>query len=156
MLEKIKKLKGLPCILIALAAGLVLLLLPKPASGEAQAEAPDPAGDYRALLERETEELLLSLDGVRECRVMITLSGGYEYLYATDQEVRETSGGKETRKTVVLATESGGEKPVTLRESPPTVKAVAVALPGADGETTKNAEALLLALFGEAAVCVKN
>lgn len=137
----------MPCILLALAAGLVLLLLPD-GGGSVQTDALSPTREYRETLEAEVEDLISRMEGVDTCTVVLTLSYGFEYLYATDQHVNEHSGGKETDKTIVLATEDGGEVPILLREKQPVVCGAAVVCPGADTATCLRISSLLSALFG--------
>lgn len=145
-LQKIKHIKGLPYIALALAAGVVLLILP---SGGEQAQTVSvPLGDaYRVALEREVADLLCEMEGVESCNVVLTLAYGYEYTYATDQRVAEHEGGKETEKTIVLATQSGSETPILLREKMPTVSGVAVVCPNADYVACARIKELLCALF---------
>lgn len=145
-MQKCRHIKGLPYILLALAAGVLLLLLPGK-SAESPAATPHEAEAYRRALEQEVQELLLELPEVKSCSVVLTLSYGYEYLYATDQRVSETSGGKQTEKTIVLATESGNEIPIPLREKQPVVCGAAVVCPGANEATRMRIEQLLRALF---------
>ncbi len=145
-LQKVKHIKGLPYIALALAAGIVLLLLP---SGDSQTQTVSASlGDsYRTALEQEVAELLCEMEGVESCRVVLTLAYGYEYTYATDQRVAEHEGGKETEKTVVLASQSGGEEPILLREKLPTVSGVAVVCPDADYVACARIKEMLCALF---------
>ena len=137
----------MPCILLALAAGVVLLLLPD-GGGSVQTDALSPTREYRETLEAEVEDLISRMEGVDTCTVVLTLSYGFEYLYATDQHVNEHSGGKETDKTIVLAAEDGGEAPILLREKQPVVCGAAVVCPGADTATCLRISSLLSALFG--------
>lgn len=142
------KRKGLlPCILLALAAGVILLLLPD-GGGASPTETISPTREYREALEAEVEDLISRMEGVDACTVVLTLSYGFEYLYATDQHINEHSGGKETDKTIVLATEDGGEVPILIREKQPVVCGAAVVCPGADASTCLRISSLLSALFG--------
>lgn len=104
----------------------------------------DPTGDYCALLEAKAESLIGMLDGVKECRVVITLAEGYEYVYASDQRARGSGDSREVEKTYVLAAESN---PVLLRETPPVVAGVAVVCRGASYETQYRIIELMCALF---------
>lgn len=153
LLQACKRIKGLPYILLALVVGLVLLLLPAPSASKSE-EQPTDAQAYRRELEAEVEDLLKSLDGVRDCRVVLTLSYGFEYIYATDQRISETENGKQTEKTIVLATESGNQLPLPLREKQPTVCGVAVVCPNATAETRARITTLLQALFSLEGDCI--
>ena len=144
-----KKPKGkhlLPCLLLALAAGTLLLLFPSGGPSEDPGTY-SPAEAYRAALEAEVEALIGQMDGVKDCRVVLTLAYGYEYLYATDQRVQQSESGKETEKTVVLAGENGNSSPILLREKQPVVLGASVVCPGADNTTCLRIASLLSALF---------
>lgn len=147
--RRCKRIKGLPYLLLALAAGLILLLLPAGKSDEPVASSTPDSTEYRLALEQEVRRLLLDLEGVEDCTVVLTLSYGYEYTYATDQRVKEQadSNYKETEKTIVLATENGNQTPLTLREKQPIVCGVAVVCPGADEAIRGRISSLLRALF---------
>lgn len=144
--QRLGHIKGLPYIALALAAGIVLLLLPS-GGGETQNVSGSLGDAYRIALEQEVADLLCEMEGVDSCTVVLTLAYGYEYTYATDQRVSEHSGGKETEKNVVLATQSGGEAPILLREKLPTVSGIAVVCRGADYNACARIRELLCALF---------
>ena len=91
----------LPCILLALAAGVLLLLLPE--GSTAVTDTASPTELYREALEAEVEALIGEMEGVNSCTVVLTLSYGYEYLYATDQHVVQHANGKDVEKNLVLA-----------------------------------------------------
>lgn len=146
VLQKTKHIKGLPYILLALAAGIVLLILPG-GTDETENASTSSGETYRIALEREVADLICEMEGVDSCTVVLTLAYGYEYTYATDQRVNENANGKETEKLIVLAAESGGEVPILLREKMPTVSGVAVVCPGAESVTCARITELLRALF---------
>ena len=156
--NKYTKTKLLPYILLAVGAGVLLLLLPKKGSGKTETKTgTDRAGEYRAALESEIEALLGAMDGVKNCDAVVLLDGGFEYIYATDQSVKEQENGKETTKTLRLADGTDGQTAVLLREKMPKVSAVGAVLPGADEKTLREAERLLVTLFGEGVrVCVRS
>ncbi len=137
----------MPYLLLALAAGIILLLLPSGKETPAAQKNENGSEAYRQALESEVETLLCSMEGVKRCRVVLTLEQGYAYTYATDQRVNEHSDGKETEKTVVLADTSGGETPLLLSEKQPTVCGAAVVCKGADTATCARIVSLLQALF---------
>ena len=146
-MQKAKQIKGLPYIALALAAGLFLLILPS-GSDNMQTVSHSSGDAYRVALEQEIAELLCEMEGVDSCNVVLTLAYGYEYTYATDQRVTEHENGKETEKNVVLATQSGAEEPILLREKMPTVSGIAVVCAGADYLACTRIKELLCALFG--------
>ena len=150
--EKLKKLlgtKGFGFILLGIAAGLMLMLMPAGESDtdEKASEIVISSAEYCAMLESKAEELIKSLPEVEDCSVFITLKSGYRYIYATDQHVREASDSKETDKTIVLAGNGNGESPILIEESMPAVAGVAVVCGNADYRTQYRIIELMCALF---------
>ena len=134
-------------------AGVMLLLLPSGGESKSAAAAPETesAEIYRAELERRATELVCALPGVADCRVVITLSEGYKYVYASDMHLRE-EGAEPARtvqsdKTVVLADNGNGKSPAVVSETMPAVAGVAVVIPGADYDTKYRVIELMCALF---------
>ncbi len=125
---KLFKIKGIGFIILAFAAGIVLLLLPD--SENKQVVSESSSLDYASSLENDLEELLKTALG-HECKVMITLDSGYSYTYAANESLNTIySGDSETSKNVtkeyVITTKDGDETLVILKENLPTVKGVAV------------------------------
>ena len=81
----------------------------KDISADAEAEA---AEAYRLRVEERVRALCLSVDGVGEVKVMVTLLGGYRYCYAEDErgECLTVGSGSSERAVVreVLAPEIAG------------------------------------------------
>ncbi len=153
-MKKLLKIKGIGYIFLGVLAGVILLLIPTEKEAPS-AEEPiyKSASEYCLALEEKTEALISELDGVKSCKVQITMVYGYEYVYATDQRVAETynSDGntetKEIEKKYVIITSSGGSEPVLLREKMPTIQGIAVVCRGASYETQYKIISLLTALF---------
>lgn len=150
--EKIKKLteaKGFGLIFIGICAGLILLLLPdSPKSNESISNPKTDSGlDYCVFLEEKAEALIKELPEVEDCAVFITLESGYQYIYATDQHVKESENAKETDKTIVLAGNGNGEEPILVKETMPKIAGVAIVCGGASYETQYRIVELMCALF---------
>ena len=88
---------------------------------------------YATTLEKKLENLLSTVKGAGEVNVAITLENGFEYVYATEESVKETSSGTQTTTSVVLV---NGE-PVLTQEIFPTIKGVLVTASGADNISVK-------------------
>lgn len=82
---------------------------------------------YVEYLESKLMQNLNNLEGVDNASVMITLESGFEYIYATDEEIKTTSTGTLTTTELVLV--SG--QPVIEKEIYPTIKGVVVVASGA-------------------------
>ena len=100
---------------------------------EQQPAAVTSTEQYAASLEAKLEDLLSTVKGAGEVSVAITLENGFEYVYATEESVRETSSGTQTTTSVVLV---NGE-PVLTQEIFPTIKGVLVTASGADDISVK-------------------
>ena len=83
-LSKIFKAKGIGFILLAFAAGIVLLLLPE--NSESQEANSSPSVEYVSTLEASLESILKDICGA-ECKAMITLETGYSYTYASNEKL---------------------------------------------------------------------
>ncbi len=150
--EKMKKLfsrKGIGVVIVGIIAGICLLILPSSESEttEIKSNVTSTGAEYCENLERKAEQLIKQLPEVDKCSVFITLESGYRYIYASDQKVREGTDSKETEKTVVLAGDGGGEKPLVVEEIMPKVAGVAIVCPKASYETQYRIVELVSALF---------
>ncbi len=150
--EKIKKLtevKGFGLIFIGICAGLILLLIPDSSKSNESVSNPktDSGLDYCVFLEEKAESLIKELPEVEDCAVFITLESGYQYIYATDQHVKESENAKETDKTIVLAGNGSGEAPILVKETMPKIAGVAIVCGGASYETQYRIVELMCALF---------
>ena len=143
-ITKVKSIRGLPYILLAALAGVILLVIGNTAvekkqppvqtesiTGEAERE-------YAASLEERIEKLLSGMRDVGEVNVMVTLKSGNEYLYAQDTK----NGGSEYVINDGL--------PVLLRQNYPAVAGVAVIVKnGKAGDTVRlEITEMLSALLG--------
>lgn len=112
----------------------------------APSETPTHSAEaYRAEQESRAKALCAQVVGVGEVDVMITLSGGYEYVYATD--TRSAAGGVTT--TYVTVGSGSGETLVFLTEKPPAIVGIGVVCAGGmDPTVRQEVTALLSAAFG--------
>jgi hypothetical protein len=83
-LSKIFKAKGIGFILLAFAAGILLLLLPE--NSESKEANSSPSVEYVSTLEASLESILKDICGA-ECKAMITLETGYSYTYASNEKL---------------------------------------------------------------------
>lgn len=149
MTELIKKLKNnkvMPYVIIALAAGMALILMPSQ-SGESKSSSSysDGSREYVEYLEAKAEKLICEMEGVKSCKVMISASGGYRYYYASNQRVTQNGETRDTQKEYV--TVDGGKSPLLTEQRMPEIIGVAVVCPGITAETEYRVMQLLSALF---------
>ena len=142
VLAKCRKLLcGKWAFVLLAAAGLLLLLLGSGQSATAQQTGQDIAArseEYRLMLTEELTALCGRVRGVGSIKLVITLVGGEEAIYATDSS-------EEGRTDYVL---SGGEGLLLYRKNP-TVLGVGVVCAGGDDPTVRaELSALLSATLG--------
>lgn len=101
--------------------------------------------EYRADLEARMETICARVAGVGTVEVIVTLEGGYEYVYATDKKV--TVGGESTSFVTVGSGDEESLVYITER-LPPIVGIGVVCTGGMDPDVRREVTALLSAAFG--------
>lgn len=161
IIERLKKIKGIGYILLALVAGLALLLMGGGDGGTE--EKPSPADEYLAAAEAEIAALGKRVCGVNTVAA-VSASAGYTYSYAADQRVRTaynpdgTVAEKEIEQSLRSVNTKDGTALVPVREAPPRIQGVAVVCAGADANRVQTLKKLIMALYSleETAVFVTN
>lgn len=92
---------------------------------------------YSAELEDKLTEIISSIDGVGECKVMITLENSKENIYATDNENKSDNDSSSTKDEYVIYDSENGERPVLIKENFPKVLGVTVVCSGGDNVKVK-------------------
>ena len=162
--------KGRRWLIVAGAVGVLLLALPEilpEASSKTKTES--SAGEYITETEARLGTILSSIEGAGECRVMVTLENGVEYVYATEQKTntdrQEDSDDSSNRlverddseESVILVESENGKEGLLVTEIPPTVKGVVVVCEGGDREEVRERviEAISVALnISSKRICV--
>lgn len=88
--------------------------------------------DYASDLEDKLCGIISSMDGVGECKVMITLENSKENVYATDNENKTDSGSSSSKDEYVIYDSDNGETPVLIKEYYPKIQGVSVVCTGGD------------------------
>lgn len=146
LFEKLKKQKALPLIIIALIAGISLLVMPQ--SGTTLTEgggAADETREYVEYLEEKAAKIICEMSGVKRCTVMISVKGGYTSYYASNQRVTQNGETRDSQKEYV--TVGGGESALLTEQRMPEVLGVAVVCPDISAETEYRVMSLVSALF---------
>lgn len=87
---------------------------------------------YTASLESKLEDVISSIDGVGECKIMITLENTNESVYATNNELKSDDNSVNQKDEYVLYETENGETPVLIKEYMPQVQGVTVICDGGD------------------------
>lgn len=140
-LAKIKKIKHIE---IYIAIGLAVLLaviyfsfLPTKDKGDKTqssqiditSENISSSSEYTAYIENKLENVITSVKGVGDAKVIVTLEKGFEYIYATEEETKTSSNGT-TITTVSIVMVDG--QPIIKEEIYPVVKGIVVVASGVE------------------------
>ncbi len=129
-------------IIIAVGViGILLILLSEVnlGSGESKKDK-NPDMDYASYvnsLNAELTELLSSIDGVGECRVMITLRNTSESVYAKNSDSSSSDNSKSSSDEYVIYDSENGDSPILLKENFPDIEGVAIVCSGGDNIAVK-------------------
>lgn len=131
-------------------AGILLILLSEllPSGRSDKADSTidvqaslDETEKYRQDIERQLTELISDIKGVGDVRVMITITGTKEYVYAEKSDLdRKTEGSGESVRSqgeIVLADGGGEKQPVLRKITAPQIGGAAVVCDGAADPQTK-------------------
>ncbi len=128
-------------ILIAAAAlGVILILLSELNFSSPKAEKSIESGDYAEYVSTLNDELtgvISSIDGVGECRVMITLKNTKESVYAENSDSSNSESSNSQNNEYVIYNSENGDSPLLLKEEMPQVAGVAVVCTGGDSEAVR-------------------
>lgn len=87
--------------------------------------------EYESQTEEKLCDIVSSIDGVGECKVMITFENTNESIYATDNESKTDEASHSSSDEYVIYDSENGETPILLNEKYPTVMGVSVVCSGA-------------------------
>lgn len=87
------------------------------------------SAEYISYLENKLESVITSVKGVGETEVIITLEKGFEYVFATEEETRTTSGGSTLTTTEIVIVDG---QPVIQKEIYPVVQGIVIVADGAE------------------------
>lgn len=90
--------------------------------------------EYARSLESKLEDILSNVKGAGSVKVLVTLGSGYEYVYATEQTVKQSANGATTTTTEVVMVDG---QPVVVKEIFPTIQGVLVSASGASDVSVK-------------------
>lgn len=108
------------------------------AGNEKKAQADnDDYISYVNSLNDELTELLKSMDGVGDCRVMITLRNTKENVFAKNIESSESDNSKSQSDEYVIYDSENGDTPILLKENFPDIEGVAIVCSGGDNVAVK-------------------
>lgn len=93
--------------------------------------------EYTIELENKLISVISAIDGVGECKVMITLQNTSESVYATNYESKTDDNSSNNKGEYVIYDSTIGETPVLIKEYLPQVQGVTVVCSGGDDIVVK-------------------
>ncbi len=149
-----KKSGRLTVAVLGVLIGVTLLFIGNRTWGNRTDPTPDaPAAgaeersveDYRLSLERRMADICAEVAGVGQVSVVVTLEGGYEYVYAYDKKT--TVGGEST--SYITVGSGSNESLVYITERAPAITGIGVVCTGGlDATVRREVTSLLSAAFG--------
>lgn len=107
--------------------------------------------EYREEIEARVRALCEATEGVGggSVTVSVTLGGGYENVYATSGERRQSSGGDSTKTEYLTVGSGSSESAIRLSVRPPAIAGIGVVCRGGEDPSVRaELTALLCAAFG--------
>lgn len=147
LIKKLSGFKGIGFIVLALVAGVLLLIWPDNSTKQIATATPSSSEAYAADAEKQARALINQIGGVKSSQIMITLSDGYSYLYASNQKLKNDGDARDVEKEVVIITTDGKQSPIIICEYTPKISGVAVVYEG-DASAAGRIKTLLSVLFG--------
>ena len=143
LFQKLKSIKHIEIIIAIILGAIVLLIYLSTfnSSSKKTSTTATSTTEYASMLESKLESIIAKIDGVGNVSVMITLSSGPEYVYATDEETQTnknesngtiTSTSISTSSPVIISNEM-----VVIKEIMPSVGGVVVVAGGAGNTKVK-------------------
>lgn len=127
-------------LIVAAVLGIVLILLSELDFSTPKAEESVQTGDYAEYVSTLNDELtsvISSIDGVGDCKVMITLKNTKENVYAENSETSSSESSNSENNEYVIYNSENGDSPLLLKEEMPQVAGVAVVCSGGDSEAVR-------------------
>ena len=104
---------------------------------------------YKQELSRDIAGLCAGVQGVGKVQVMVTLSGGYEYVYARDLQSKTGTDSYTWEETYVIVGSGSAQSPLLLMKKQPSIAGVGIVCEGGADPTVQNElTALVSAAFG--------
>ena len=97
---------------------------------DASTSASVSVAQVEAALEERIAALIREVDGVGDCRVMVTLESGSRFVYAADQTYSSTADNYSGSEKMLLVETESGPVGLLVTEIQPSVKGVAIVCDG--------------------------
>ena len=118
-------------VLLVLAVGIILMLIPSQREEKTQQETEKPQLQQTDISDR-LSEILMKIDGAGKVEVMLTLSQGEQTLYQQNESVSGGESENYDRDTVIITDENRGQSGLIQQVNPPKYQGAIIVCQGAD------------------------
>lgn len=127
-------------VLLIIAVGIFLMLLPSGNESEPVVATPSDAQNTDSM-EEKLELILCQIRGVGKVKVLLTEETGAETVYQVDAERTEGDGTLRMKQETLILSANGGQSGLVRTVSPPTYLGAIIVCQGADSPTVRLAVA---------------
>lgn len=126
-------------VLLILALGIILMLLPTPEKNDAKVPAATaPAYSEVNSLQEQLSALLSKMDGAGKVQVLLTEAAGQTTTYQTDSDTSNSENAESIRNdTVILTDSSRSQTGLVCRVDPPKYLGAVILCQGADKSSVR-------------------
>ncbi len=141
--QKLRSIKHIEIIVAVVLAAVVLLIYLSTFKSTSKSETTQSTStsEYAAMLEEKLGNIISKIDGVGNVSVMVTLSSGPEYVYATNDEEKvnknEGNGSSTTSTTTSSSPIIVSNDAIVVKEIMPEVGGIVVVAKGAESTKVK-------------------
>lgn len=129
-------LKQYKFVVILIAAGAILILLPQKSEGEGNVPCSILAGNEEDFsvehLERKLSDILSRVEGAGKVSVMLAVQSGAERIYASDRDMSERGEERELQEDVVTVSTDNGENALLIGQTYPVFQGALLVCEGGD------------------------
>ncbi len=132
---EIKKTKTKVLVAVGIIGILLILLSEISFGGSGKKETEVASTDYASYvkeLDEKLSDIISSIDGVGNCKVMITLKNTTESVYAKNTENSQNDSSSSQNSEYVIYDGGNGDSPILLKENFPEIEGVAIVCSGGD------------------------
>ena len=134
LMQTIKKYRY---VLIVVAAGILLMLLPgkQDAQGEAAKEVPTAPGRYD--ITQALTQILEQVQGAGRVEVLLTIAAGETTVYQQDTDISGGDNGSVRKETVIITDGDRNQSGLIQQITPPVYQGAIIVCQGADNDVVR-------------------
>lgn len=133
-----KQLKKYKYPLIVLLVGIILMVIPTGSKKQTQGNMPEATEAFQVSTEEKLAEILSSIKGAGNVKVMLTIQAGEEYFYQADTNATQSDAtSSTTTDTVILTDKNRTQSPLIRQILGPKYQGAIILCTGANDPSVK-------------------